>query len=102
MKCTNLLNAGDSKIMRISNSAPHRNEARLETITQPQGNHEIWVQLGEETHNTKLTILETVHELKNEMARLRDDNTILTLEQEKILKSLSDKQNHRQPNPSPE
>ena len=43
-------------------------------------NPELWVQLGAETRNTNLAILETVQELKNEMARLREDNARLTLE----------------------
>lgn len=47
-----------------------------------------------------MTILETIQELKNEMACLREDNARLTMEQERILKILSDKQNQHQPNPS--
>ena len=62
----------------------------------------MWVQLGEETRSTNLAILETVQELKNEMARLREDNARLTMEQERILKSLSDKQNPPLTNPSAE
>jgi len=46
--------------------------------------------------------LETVQELKNEMARLQEDNARLTMEQERILKSLSDKQNQQPLNPSAE
>ena len=33
-----------------------------------ENNPELWVQLGEEARNTNLAILETVQELKNEMA----------------------------------
>lgn len=88
--------------MRRMSSAPHRNVDRPDNITHPQGNPKIWVQLGEEARNTNLTILETVQELKNKMARLREDNARLTMEQERILKSLSDKQNQHQPNPNPE
>ena len=62
----------------------------------------MWVQLGEETRSTNLAILETVQELKNEMARLREDNARLTMEQEKIFKSLSDKHNLPLANPSAE
>lgn len=66
----------------------------------PRENPELWVQLGEETRSTNLAILETVQELKNEMARLREDNARLTAEQERILKSLSDRQNPPLANPS--
>ena len=79
--------------MRRTSSAPHGNVDIPDSVTHPQGNPEIWVQLREEARSTNLTILETVQELKNEMARLREDNTRLTMEQERILKSLSDKQN---------
>jgi len=70
--------------------------------SNPRENPELWVQLGEETRSTNLSILETVQELKNEMARLREDNTHLTVEQERILKSLSDRQNPPLSNPSAE
>eukprot|EP00253_Pinus_taeda_P028245 PITA_28245 len=65
-------------------------------------NPELWVKLGEEARTTNQVILETVQELKNEMARLREDNARLTMEQERILKSLSDKQNQLPANPSAE
>eukprot|EP00253_Pinus_taeda_P018524 PITA_18524 len=39
-----------------------------------ENNPELWVPLGEEARNTNLAILETVQELLNEMARLREDN----------------------------
>lgn len=55
-----------------------------------------------ESRNTNITIRETIQELKNEMARLWEDNVRLTMEHEKILKSLSDKKNQRQPTTSPE
>lgn len=57
----------------------------------PENNPELWVQLGEEARVTDQAILETVQELKNEMARLREDNARLTIEKEIILKSLSDR-----------
>eukprot|EP00253_Pinus_taeda_P013044 PITA_13044 len=66
----------------------------------PRENLELWVQLGAETRSTNLAILETVQELKREMARLREDNTRLTVEQERILKILSDRQNPPLANPS--
>lgn len=40
----------------------------------PETNPEVWVQLGEEPRNTNVTILETMQDLKGEMARLREDN----------------------------
>eukprot|EP00253_Pinus_taeda_P018243 PITA_18243 len=67
-----------------------------------EGNPELWVQLGEEARITNQAILETVQELKNEMARLREDNARLTMEQERILKSLSERQNQVPVNPSME
>eukprot|EP00253_Pinus_taeda_P012349 PITA_12349 len=71
-------------------------------VPGPENNPELWVQLGEEARVTNQAILETVQELKNEMARLREDNARLTMEQERILKSLSDKQNQLPNNPSAE
>ena len=68
----------------------------------PRENPELWVQLGAETRSTNLAILETVQELKREMARLREDNARLTVEHERILKSLSDRQNPPLANPSAE
>eukprot|EP00253_Pinus_taeda_P016801 PITA_16801 len=68
----------------------------------PQENPELWIQLGAETRSTNLAILQTIQELKSEMARLREDNARLTVEQERILKSLSDKQNPPLANPSAE
>ena len=70
--------------------------------SNPRENPELWVQLGEETRSTNLAILETVQELKNEIARLREDNARLIVEQERILKSLSDRQNAPLSNPSAE
>eukprot|EP00253_Pinus_taeda_P009062 PITA_09062 len=71
-------------------------------ISGPEHNPELWVQLGEEARSTNQAILETVQELKNEMARLREDNARLTMEQERILKSLSERQNQVPVNPSME
>ena len=68
----------------------------------PQENAELWVQLGAETRSTNLAILQNIQELKSEMARLREDNARLTVEQERILKSLSGKQNPPLANPSAE
>eukprot|EP00253_Pinus_taeda_P006325 PITA_06325 len=71
-------------------------------IPGPENNPELWVQLGEEARSTNQAILETVQELKNEMARLREDNARLTMEQERILKSLFERQNQVPVNPSME
>jgi len=79
--------------MRRASSAPHRSIAGQGPAINPGYNPELWVQLGEETRITNLAILEIVQELKNEMARLREDNARLTVELERILKSLSDRQN---------
>eukprot|EP00253_Pinus_taeda_P018771 PITA_18771 len=68
-------------------------------VAGAENNPELWVQLGEEARITNQAILETVQELKNEMARLREDNSQLTMEQERILKSLSDRQNQLPINP---
>lgn len=54
--------------MRRIDNIPHRNVTGLGPATFPENNPEVWVQLGEEPHNTNLTILEMVQELKNEMA----------------------------------
>ena len=68
----------------------------------PRENPELWIQLGAETRSTNLAILQTVQELKDEMAHLREDNARLTVEQERILKSLSERQNPPLANPSAE
>ena len=60
--------------MQGSGSTPHRPAANWGPATNFGDNPELWVQLGEETRITNLAILETVQELKNEMARLREDN----------------------------
>jgi len=67
-----------------------------------EGNPKVWVQLGEEPRNTDIDIMVIVQDLKDEMARLRADNEILMQEQEKIMKSLFDRQNNRPLVPSPE
>lgn len=88
--------------MQRASSVPHRSIAGQGPTINPGDNPELWVQLGEETHSTNLAILEKVQELKNEMARLREDNARLTVEQERILKILSDRQNPPLANPSAE
>lgn len=49
-------------------------------VPGPENDPELRVQLREEAHNTNQAILETVQELKNEMARLREDNALITME----------------------
>ena len=51
--------------MRRAESAPHKNVASLGPTTFPKNIPEIWVQLGEQAHNTYLTILETIQERMN-------------------------------------
>ena len=67
-----------------------------------EGNPKVWVQLDDEPRNTNLDIMVTIQELKDEMARLQEDNQRLMQEQEKIMKSLSDRQNHWPLAPNPE
>eukprot|EP00253_Pinus_taeda_P025293 PITA_25293 len=87
--------------MRRANNTPRR-PVMGQGVSVPENNPELWVKLGEEARITNQAILETVQELKNEMARLREDNARLTMEQERILKSLSDRQNQLPVNPSAE
>lgn len=70
--------------MRRIDNLSHKNMTGQGPATGPETNPEIWVQLEEEARNTNLVILETVQELKNEMAYLREDNARLTMEQENI------------------
>ena len=71
----------------------------------------MWVQLGIEQHQRSNRLMEeqqqqtrillhTVQQLQEEMERVRQENARMMQEQERILKSLSDKQNHRNENPS--
>lgn len=88
--------------MRRGDSASRRYAMCQGPVPSLENNPDLWLQLGEEARNTNQAILEIVQELKNEMARLREDNARLTMEQERILKSLSDKQNQQPLNPSAE
>ena len=72
--------------MRRENSAPHGNLDQPDNVGQPWGNPELWVQLGAEGRNIDSTLMMTVQELKDEMARLSADNARLNVEQERILK----------------
>eukprot|EP00253_Pinus_taeda_P017906 PITA_17906 len=87
--------------MRRADNTPRR-PVMGQGVPSPENNPELWVQLGEEARITNQEILETVQELKNEMARLREDNARLMMEQERILKSLSERQNQLPVNPSVE
>ena len=60
--------------MRRASSAPHGNLDQPDNVAHPQGNPELWVQLGEEARVTNQAIFETMQELKNEMDRLLEDN----------------------------
>eukprot|EP00253_Pinus_taeda_P017453 PITA_17453 len=91
---------GTKDMRRAKNTS--RRPVMGQGMTGADNNPELWVQLGEEARSTNQAILEIVQELKNEMARLREDNARLTIEQERILKSLSDRQNQLPANPSVE
>eukprot|EP00253_Pinus_taeda_P017918 PITA_17918 len=55
--------------MRRANSAPYGNLNQPDNGGQPQGNPEIWVQRGAEGRNADSTLMRTIQELKDEMAR---------------------------------
>ena len=76
-------------------------------------NPKMWVQLIVEQHQKTSRLLEeqqhqtifllnTIHQLQEEMLRLGKDNERFLQDQEKILKSLSDKQNQERGHPSVE
>jgi len=54
--------------MRRAGSGPHGFVAGQGPAISPGRNPELWVQIGEETRNTNHAILETVQELRNEIA----------------------------------
>lgn len=62
-----------ANLRKIGNT-PHRSMTGLGLACFQEPNPEVWVKLREEPCNTNTTILETVQELKDEMARLREDN----------------------------
>ena len=88
-----------------------RGASEMATPSQPEGtqiptilNPEMWVQLTVEQHQKTSRLheeqqqqttffLNTVQQLQEEMIRVRRDNERLLRDQEKILKSLSDRQN---------
>lgn len=86
--------------MRRTDSASHKFVAGQGPAAGPGNNPELWVQLGEEARNTNQAILEMVQELKDEMAWLQEDNARITMEQERIIKSLSGRQNQEPLNPN--
>jgi len=65
--------------MRRADNVSRRFVVGQGPATGLENNPELWVQLGEEARNTNLAILEIVQELKNEMARLWEDNMRLTM-----------------------
>ena len=65
--------------MRRTDSTSRR-YAMGQGVPGPENNPELWIHLGEEARNTNQAILETVQELKNEMAQLREDNARLIME----------------------
>jgi len=50
----------------------------------------MWVQLGNDTPNATSMLMETVQQLKEEVAKLKVDNEIFLRDQERIIKSLID------------
>ena len=86
---------------------PNTGEPQAQPVMDP----EMWVQLSVEQHWKTSRLLEekqhqtnfllnTVQQLQEEMVRVRKDNEWLLQEQEKILKSLSDKKNQEVEHPS--
>jgi len=67
-------------IIRRNGFTPLRPVAGTRPASFVETNPEVWVQLGEELHNTNISILETVQQLKDEMARLWVDNKRLMQE----------------------
>jgi len=63
-------------------------------------NPDIWMHLGEESSQANVVLLKTVQQLRAEMTNLRSDNEWLQLEHERILRSLSNWQNQRDPDPN--
>lgn len=55
--------------MRRVGTIPHGTVTWTGATAFPETNPEVWVQLGVEPRNTHTAILETVQELKEEMAR---------------------------------
>jgi len=53
-------------------------------------NPKMWVHLGENTTNENVVLIDTFQQLQVEMMNLHIDNDKLRLEQERILKILSD------------
>lgn len=87
--------------MRRTRFSPHRTPTGAGPTSLPETNCEVWVQLVEEPCSTNATIFETIQELKDEMGRLWEDNERLMQKHENIMKSLSDRKNHKQTIPTP-
>lgn len=80
--------------MRRTRNLPPRSAMGRGPTSFQEGNPKVSVQLGEEPWDTDRDIMVTLQELKDDMARLRVDNERLMQEQEKIMKSLYDRQNN--------
>lgn len=81
--------------MRRIMNLPSRSVMGIGPTSFQEGNLEVWVQLDDEPWNTDTDIMVTLQGLKDEMAWLWADNERLMQEHEKIMKSLSDRQNSR-------
>lgn len=53
-------------------------------------NQEMWVHLGEESQITTIVLMETMQQLKADVARLRDETEQLMRDEERIIKILTD------------
>lgn len=71
-----------------------------DTITVEGTNSELWIQLESESRKKSTVMMETIQQLQIEMATLRTENERLVREQEHIIKSLTNKKNHRNSKPS--
>lgn len=65
------------------------------TIPVEGTNSELWIQLESKSRNKATTMMETIQQLQAEMTTLRTKNERLVQEHEWIIKSLTDKKNHR-------
>lgn len=86
--------------MRRIGYIPPRTAIGIGLNTSIEGHPKMWVQLREEAWNVNTILYEIVQQLKDEMARLREDNERLMQEEENILKSLFERQNHRKRDPN--
>lgn len=98
-KCINVHR--ESMMRRGSRNTPLvRPSIGLGPIPSAVVNPKMWVQLGEDSQNPTIMLLETIQQLKNEIANMRVDNEWLMRDQERIMKSLSNRQKYRNSKPS--